>query len=390
MGRRSFLTGASAMLLSQLLAGCSGQSQSTLTVRSLSGSVPPQILNEFRKGLSNAALNVSPEAELQTLFTLLQTWKQEAKPPSASRWPSWVPFVGSSEAAIPDLVTLGDYWLEKAIQQQLIAPLDPTQLQGWAQLPLNDRWKAIVTRNAQGQLDAKGQVWGAPYRWGSTVIAYRTDIFREKGLQPPTDWSDLWRSDLRRHLSLLDQPREVIGLTLKKLGKSYNTQDLGSVPDLDANLRALQQQAKLYSSSAYLQPLILGDTWLAVGWSTDILPIIRRNPNIAVVIPQSGTALWTDMWVRPAATSTASSLATQWINFCWQPSIAAELALLSRASSPAVLRTDRASLPQALRDNPILLPDTAILEASEFLQPLPTATVQQYRDRWKTLRQAVS
>jgi putative spermidine/putrescine transport system substrate-binding protein len=207
-------------------------------------------------------------------------------------------------------------------------------------------------------------------------------------LPPPTDWSDLWRSDLRGHISLLDQPREVIGLTLKKLGQSYNTANLETVPRLQAELTALHQQVKLYSSDAYLQPLLLGDTWLAVGWSTDFLPLTQRNQTLAVVVPKSGTALWAELWVRPAVTTAAlPSLAADWISFCWRPEIASQLSLMSRAMSPVVLTTPPACLPIALRQNPVLLPNAATQAASEFLKPLDRTTVLQYQALWQRLRQ---
>ena len=295
--RRAFLTGLTSLTLGNLLMGCSGQSSQSLSLRVLNGSIPPQLVGAFRKHLqqtaTSGALEVAIEPQLATLFELLQAWKRKGQTDaSTANWFSWVPFLGKRASAVaPDLITLGDYWLDKAIQQDLIQPLDPAHLQGWEQLPTE--WKALVTRKASATSD---RVWGAPYLWGSTVIAYRQDLFKAKGLQPPTDWSDLWRSDLRGHISLLDQPREVIGLTLKKLGRSYNTAPLQTVPQLKAELTALQQQVKLYSSDAYLQPLLLGDTWLAVGWSTDILPLAQRDQTIAAVVPKSGTALWADLW----------------------------------------------------------------------------------------------
>ncbi len=391
MNRRSFLTGSVGLTLGNLLAGCAGQNRPVLTIRMLNGSIPPQLLNEFRNYLrqsSNpATLNFSPEPQIQTLFSLLQTWKQQ-KHPTNSFW-DWIPFIGNSQGrTIPDLVTLGDYWLGQAIRQGLIQPLQPFNFNGWkslAQAP----WQTLVTRNQQGQPDPKGQVWAVPYRFGSTVIAYRQDIFKDRGLQPPEDWKDLWRPELRRQISLLDQPREVIGLVLKSLGASYNTADLKSVPELQAKLQALQPQVKLYSSDAYLQPLLLGDTWLAVGWSADVLPLMQRSQAIAAVIPKSGTALWADLWVRPSESTTAiPPLVSEWINFCWQPEIATQLSLLSKATSPIILEKNPISLPLELRSNPLLLPNRKTLEASEFLYPLPDQAITEHQRVWKRLRQA--
>jgi putative spermidine/putrescine transport system substrate-binding protein len=391
MDRRSFLVGTVALGAS--LAGCSSP-EGALRVRSLRNSIPAQLVSQFRKQFNNAAIEFKPEDQLQELFTLLQTWKQQVnQPPQSSPIPFSIPSIGNRRDETPsDLVTLGDYWLSTAIRQGLIQPLDPKPWEQWNQLP--EKWRTIVTRSEQGNLATTGKVWGAPYRWGSTVIAYRADIFRQKGLRPLTDWGDLWREDLKGRISLLDQPRETIGLVLKKLGRSYNTPDLSKVQNLESELQALHRQTKFYSSDTYLQPLVLSDTWVAIGWSTDVLPLMRRNSNIEAVFPTSGTALWADVWVRPATVATQPSTAqssalAQWINFCWQPQIAPQLSLLSQAASPILTALNPDSLPEELRRNSLLFPKAeTLLNRSEFLEPISDATVEQYRSLWAKIRQA--
>ncbi len=398
MDRRSFLLAAAGLAANQLLTGCSASDAAILRVWLLNGSVPAQILGAFRSYLkqsspdmSRADLKFVPELQLQTLFSLLQAWKRSVDAPTQSAgWnlPEWVPFVGNRSAIAADLVTIGDYWLSAAIQQQLIQPIDPAHISNWVQLPQTEQWRRLVTRNDRGEPDLKGKVWAAPLRWGSTIIAYRWDIFKEQGLAPPTDWADLWRADLRGHISLPNQAREVIGLILKRLKQSYNTTNLNAVAGLREAIDTLRPQIRLYSSDAYLQPLLLGDIWLAVGWSTDILPLLQRSPTIATVMPASGTSLWADLWVRPIAAAEQSlSLVNAWLNFTYQPQIANELTLLSRATSPLLLSQPSDRISPELRQNPILFPSATIMQKSEFLLPLPPATVDQYQVLWDFLRQ---
>jgi putative spermidine/putrescine transport system substrate-binding protein len=365
--------GTSAIAVSTALAGC--QSSTALTVELLQNSVPPQLLRQFRRNLTRGlTLNFVPQPQLKNLFELLQDWQQTiqtqtAKPPR--------PRI--------DLVMIGDYWLAQAIQQELIQPLQPQDLQNWDLLP--QKWQNLVKRNAQGQLDANGEVWAAPYRWGTTVMIYRQDKFKALGWTPE-DWQDLWRDELRDRISLLNQPREVIGLTLKKLGQSYNTRDLSQVEDLPSQLQQLHQNVKLYDSNTYLKPLIIGDTWLAVGWSTDIPTQLQRQHNLGVVVPASGTALWTDLWVKPVSTSqpTESAIADQWIDFCWQPEIAQQMSLLTEATSPIVTRLSPEQLLPEWKNQPVLLPNASILDNSEFLLPLQPETLEQYRQLWQQVR----
>lgn len=391
--RRSLLAGAGALVLGQLLAGCNSRSNAALRVRLLDGSVPVQLLRAFQRDLEQQpALDFLPRSQISDLYDLLQTWKQAEGGRDRPGWREQIPFFNQNRQPqnIADLVTLGDYWLAPAIRQGLIQPLQLEDLPEWEKLP--ERWQALVRRDRQGQLNPEGELWAAPYRWGSAVIAYRVEEFEELGWTP-TGWQDLWRPELKGHVSLLDSPRAVIGVTSRKLGQSFNPTDLGEA--LQAELQALHQQAKFYSSDNYLQPLMLGDTWVALGWSTDVLPVMERDRRIAAIVPESGTILTADTWVRPAAarsvtnTDSELTLVEQWINFCWQRQNAINLSLLGSAASPVLTTLDRSDLPDPIQQNDVLLPTAKILEQSEFLEPLSEEAIAQYRLLWTEVRREV-
>ena len=383
MDRRSFLLAFSTIVLSQWISGCS-QSGEIVKILLLSGSIPSQLLKEFRKELDFSQNSPRPiwktKSQLKDLFKLLQTWQDLNGNEKTEKSKFSISFKKQEEMA--DLITLGDYWLEEAIKEKLIQPLSLKGLSGWETLP--SFMQKLV------QVRGEDSVWGAPYRWGATAMAYRRDKLEELGIQPE-DWQDLWRKELKGRISVLNQPPEVIGLTLKKLGHSYNTVDLAQVDGLKEELLALQQQVKFYESSNYLQPLILGDTWLAVGWSTDILPVAKRHPDIEVVVPRSGTSLWADLWVRPkqfidnSEKDEKESIIEKWIDFCWQPDIANKISFYTEAASPILLTMEEDKILKDLRDNPLLLRNREILEESEFLSPLTKDVQAQYNDLWQAI-----
>jgi putative spermidine/putrescine transport system substrate-binding protein len=378
MDRRSFLFGLGVVALG--LSGCR-RATSRLEVSLLARALPSQLVSKFRSAAPSTDVKLSIASSLQDLFTDLQ---QQAVQPSEVQQPNLFQrlsqfIFGAPPDTVSHISMLGDYWLSVAIAQGLIRPLPPEQLQGWKDLA--PQWQRIVKRDRQGQISATGEVWGAPYRWGATVIAYRKDEFRKLGWTP-TDWADLWRPELKDKISLLDQPRETIGLTLKKLKQSYNATNLDAVPDLLSNLQALDRQAKLYSSTDYLQPLLLKDTWVAVGWSTDILPLFKSEPEIGFVVPQSGTALWSDVWVWPTVIDSGTAkLSQEWIEFWWKPDIAKDLTQFTDALSPALKGLDSSNAVKAA-----LAPNQAWFERSEFLEPLPAAALNQYQALWKQIR----
>jgi len=384
MDRRSFLLSIGGLAFSQLLLGCDSNNQTKFSVQLLKGSIPSQVVDRFRQGLQpKVQLKFAPVEQIQTAYQQLQSWQEQPKTTNQQAWTRWIPFMQPQTTAVVDLVTLGDYWLKAAIEQKLIQPLEEAevkQLKSWS--VLDERWRQLVTRNDQGYVDPLGKVWAAPYRWGSTVIVYHRERFQKLGWQPQ-DWSDLWRDGLRSRISLLNNSREVIGLVLKKLGRSYNTENLDTIPNLETELRALNQQVKLYSSNTYLEPLIIGDTWLAVGWSTDVLPLLARYPHLSVVIPQSGTAMWADLWVRPTGAS-KNDISSKWIDFCWQSEIAKQITLKTRTNSPIFPEIVAADIQEPIRS--LLQTNRQIFNKSEFLLALPTATANQYESLFAKIK----
>ena len=387
LSRRYFLRSIAALGLSQLLGGCN-RGTTNAQILFLENSIPPQLVEDFRKSQAQGKIDFKPQAYISqiydSLFSIQQSKKQEGEVSTSEK-------IFNKSQIKPSLATLGDTWLSMAIAQNLIQPLAIESLANWQKLPVS--WQKLVRRNSQGDLANDGAIYGAPYRWGGTLIAYRRDKLDSSNIKIE-DWHDLWQPELRDRISLLDSPREVIGLTLKKLGESYNTDDLDAVGSLETELEALHQQTKLYSSDHYLEPLVLGDTWAAVAWSADILPLLKRYPNIEFVVPQSGTSLWADLWVKPRLTEAESAedeeinTIEEWINYCWQPQAASLISLFTPGISPIFRTSSTSNIPESLQDNVLINSPVLNSDKSEFLSPLKPETERQYRDLWLKIRQS--
>ncbi|XP_020207016.1 uncharacterized protein LOC109792045 [Cajanus cajan] len=259
-----------------------------LKVVALRSSIPPSWIKDFINSQGRRMkFNVKYYASLENIFSDLS-----------------IPFtkgrIGPASALAADIVGIGDSWLKFAIKKAFIEPIRDVEDQEWFK-SLDDKWKVYLRRNCEGEIDPKGDIWAAPYRWGCMVIAYKTNKFQKHKLAPIEDWADLWRPDLAGRISMVDSPREVVGAVLKYMGASYNTNDInaevnGGRDAVKHNLALLAKQVRLFDSSNYLKAFGVGDVWVAVGWSSDIIPAAKRLSNVAVVVPKSGASLWADLW----------------------------------------------------------------------------------------------
>jgi putative spermidine/putrescine transport system substrate-binding protein len=391
MQRRSFLITLGSMAIGSGLTGCQGQDRDILRVLALKNSLPPQLLKEFTKSITpTPKVELVPEGQFKEIIAQLQTWYKTGQ---AEAKGLKVPLVSPAKSPeyIPDLVSIGDAWLPKAIQENLIQPIEVKNLPNWGKLA--PRWHELAQRDDRGNISAKGQIWGVPYRWGTTVIIYRRDKLAAAKIPIPQDWEDLWNPQLRQRISLLDRSREVIGLTLKKLGHSYNHTDLSQISNLKSELEKLDQQVKFYSAETYLQPLIIGDTWVAVGWSSDVIDLIKKTPNLGAIIPRSGTSISADLWVQPTVKSNRdrgnrSKLVQQWLDYCLQPKVSSQISLFTSGTAPLFTNMKSSEILSDIRQDALVLPPKTILDKSDFIYPLSSTSQIQFDRLWHEIHQS--
>lgn len=377
MNRRSLLIGLTALAMAQV--ACQQDNNQTLRIAVLKDVLPPQVLADFKRTLADTArLRLKTANSSAALFTQLQAWHQaalngESNPPSR----------------VPDWVCVSDYWLWAAIRQQLISPISAVnELSGWSDLP--EVWRSLSQRNSEGFLDDQGPLWATPYRWGHLMMVYSRRRFDRLGWQP-TQWEDLWRPELQRQISLPNHPRIVLGVVLKTLGYSANDRDPASHTDVEESLAALGNQVKVYTSDDYLQSLIMEDIWLAVGWSTEIQPVLKRYRQLAAVSPSPGTLLTADVWVRPnsqvrVASTSLTKVDQKWLSYWWQPNVLTPLTLFSQGLSPLLVDPSAAAQASDFSEESVFIPTPEQLANSEFIVPLPEEAIADYNQLWLQLR----
>lgn len=151
-----------------------------------------------------------------------------------------------------------------------------------------------------------------------------------------------------------------------------------------ARLRQLRRQALAYDEAQGLNLLLNGDARAAVLPLQRLIPLLRRDPRLQVVLPASGAPLSWQLLLRPA--TAGSALPTGWLTQILQPPLLP--ALLSGGWVPPLPRAELEGalrgLPRAIAD--LLLPPEAVLQRCWSLPPLP----ERQRLLWQTLWDAAA
>jgi spermidine/putrescine transport system substrate-binding protein len=217
---------------------------------------------------------------------------------------------------------------------------------------------------------------------GTTGLAYNSAAILEEIGSEPEDWQFMWEHIDQLRLTLLNDPREVMGMALHTLDYSYNSDDEAEIQAAFERLQELKPAVAKFDTYAWSEPLMAGDYLVSMAYSGDGLNAVRQNPDIKYILPASGTSIWTDAVVIPK-TAPDPEAAYAWIDFILQPEIAARM---SEESSYGT--ANKAALPKIkedLKSIPAWLPSEEILAKSDRLVKLPDEVIQIYENYWTRL-----
>jgi spermidine/putrescine transport system substrate-binding protein len=264
-----------------------------------------------------------------------------------------------------DVVFPSNSFIRPMCELDLLAPLDHARLSGL---------KNLEPRFQSPQWDPKLE-WSVPYMHSATGILYAKSV-----ACPPLRWADLWKDCYSRRATMLDDPAEVFGACLKRLGASINSGDpdqLKAARDLGIRQKPL---LRAYLNEEVRDQVVAGDVLVAQMWAQVGQVAIDASDKLAFSFPAEGFALYADN-IAILRESKHKDLALEFVNYLLRPKVAAAICLeMKTATTNAV---GRALLPETQRENTILYPSKEVLSRGEWFRALP-AGVQRLRDRYWT------
>ncbi|MEO0649022.1 MAG: extracellular solute-binding protein, partial [Cyanobacteria bacterium J06650_10] len=233
-------------------------------------------------------------------------------------------------------------------------------------------------------------------------------VYRQRTDHPAFEtWADLLDPALKGKIALPDHPNVVLGLLQKMQTGSFNSRfdSLANNSQADSNTSTTQltskltnklteqlstqlaapfaelnQQVRTYDSRTALKALVNEDLQAIVTWSGDVVTALQRYRSLRAIVPDEGSLLSADMWVRPKGAS-LNEAARAWIDFCWQTGPATQLSVSGAGISPTFL-TEQA-LPETIAGGYL---SRVAMQNSEPLLPLPEAMQAAYFALWQQLR----
>ncbi len=137
-------------------------------------------------------------------------------------------------------------------------------------------------------------------------------------------------------------------------------------------------QIRKFYGNDYAQPLSTGDLAASFAWSGDIVNL--QNPKLKWVIPDTGGIIWTDNMLIPLGGSVPT--ASTYMNFVYEPEIAAQLALgANYISAVKGVKEEAAKINPKAVENTLVFPTDEMLAQMHQNDPAMFSN-QDYVDQW--------
>lgn len=270
-----------------------------------------------------------------------------------------------------DICFPSDYIIERMIAKDMLAELNYDNIPNAVQtIP--------YLRNPDYDPDEK---YSVPYLWGTVGILYNTTMVDE----PVDSWSIIWDTKYMNNVFMLDSIRDSMGVTLKYLGYSMNTQDIPSI--MAAKQKLIDQKksgvVKAYQVDETKDKMVAGEAALALVWSGDAQYAIDLNADLAYAVPQEGSNVWVDGMVIPKDAKNKEN-AEKLIDFLCRPEIAVMNCEYVGYACPNAGAIEL--MGEAYTGNPVQNAPEDVLAKCEFFHDIESTFLSVYEAMWMEVK----
>ena len=269
------------------------------------------------------------------------------------------------------MIVMTDWMAARMIGLGWIQPLDASKVP--------NLHKNLIPRLRGKAWDPK-EAYHAPWQSGLTGIAYNASKTKEVGSFKEL----LTRSDLKGRITLLTEMRDTMGFMLRTVGAEPDKfTDAEWHNAIDALSKAVSDgQVRSFNGNDYLNDLASGNTLACEAWSGDVIIAQPDNPDIKFVTPEEGLSLWADNMLVPNL-ATHQANAEEWINYYYQPEVAAKLADWNFYICPVEgAQEEMLKLDRDAAKSPLIFPTDEMLENTWGFMPLSDQQEIQYERDW--------
>lgn len=336
----------SVLVAAILLVGCSGQSSESITFFNYGENIDKETLKQFEEEYG-IKVKMSTFDDMDTMYLKI-----------------------AESNAQYDVILVSDALMPKMIDGGLLQELNKENIPNIAQM--DEEYLNL-------EIDP-GNKYSVPYMFGTIGIIYDKNVVTEE----VDSWDILWDEKYKNKVFMFDTYRDTIGVALKKLGYSLNSEN---PEELEEAKQLLLEQRKLvdpiYGVDNGTSMIATGETALNMIWSGEGLNLQDEYSNLVYTIPKEGVNFWIDSLCIPANAKNVEG-AEKFINFVSDKESALRIADEIGYTTPN--KEARLEQPEHVRNNPNAYMTKEMMDLSELYVPFSLDVKKMYDGIWTEIK----
>ncbi len=249
-----------------------------------------------------------------------------------------------------DVIVPTNDMLERMIKADMVIALDHAKIPNMAN----------IDKPFQEAAFDPGRKHSIPYMWGTLGIGFRKSKI-EGGVVD--SWKILLDSDkYAGRISLLGDAQNVIGVTLKYLGYSFNSTDAAELKKVEDMLVAQKKNIKVFADDNGQDLLAAGEVDACQEWNGDIIQVMAEDQDINYAVPTEGSLVWQDTMAIPTGAPHPEN-AHAFLNFVLDAEAGKHIAETIKYATPNAAA--KALMDKSYTENPSIFPSAEIVAKCE-------------------------
>lgn len=230
----------------------------------------------------------------------------------------------------------------------------------------------------------KGNRYSIPYFFGTVGILYNKDVYPDDDF---SSWKSLYHTKYKNDILLIDGAREIIGLSLNKLGYSLNDTQTQHLKKAENDLKVLSPNVRGVVGDEISMMLEQHEANIAVVWSGVAASIIQNNSDFDYIVPKEGPNLWFDNMVIPKTAQNKAG-AHQFINFILNTQNSKQNTEWIAYATPN--KSSRDQLPNYIKNDERFYPSKSVQSHLEIYKNLGKDTLSEYNERFLNFKMSLN
>lgn len=278
--------------------------------------------------------------------------------------------VQSSAAGTYDIVMPSDYMVADMIKDGLLAKLDRDEIKNFSNLD----------KQYLDQEYDPDNVYSVPFSPGMGIPCYDKSVLGDGAI---TKLSDLFDSKYKNDIVVLDEVKEIIGMTNKSLGYSLNETDPDKLENTRKKLEQLKKNVYAMTIEATQEYLVNGEVSVGYMYNGNVAMGQLANDNIVPVWPEEGSYKWVDN-ICVLKSSSKQDLANFFINYILDADVDVKIRTEIPSADPNA--AGWALMDDKYKDTALVIPKDC-WDKSEYAATLDDKTNELYTQMWTEFTQ---